>query len=260
MSNKIPCGGFKLDNNFLGMNENDELSLTGGSEGEGKAYKQLVTDGTGTATWEDRLAYGVSRLVIATGGGAQLVKVTDEIPSWASVDSPMKIWMSNGNNVTVNPEGYNDLGNGSFNARRIVLFIATDNIEFNGVVFPEKGVYFVQTPDFYISGIASADSDTPEITWDGSVEILKKIDSKYTGLLAFSILWDGTSNYSATASYQEVRDAYDAKIPIFANLFVNNTCYPATEIMAFDNYLSFGCGTYGVSYSSDGTIGKTDPR
>lgn len=57
MSNKIPCGGFKLDNNFLGMNENDELSLTGGSEGEGKPYKQLVTDGTGTAKWEDRLAY-----------------------------------------------------------------------------------------------------------------------------------------------------------------------------------------------------------
>ena len=27
---KVPCGGFKLDNNFLGMNENDELSLLGG--------------------------------------------------------------------------------------------------------------------------------------------------------------------------------------------------------------------------------------
>ena len=26
---KVPCGGFKLDENFLGMNENDELSLTG---------------------------------------------------------------------------------------------------------------------------------------------------------------------------------------------------------------------------------------
>lgn len=32
---KIPCGGFKLDENFLGMNENDELSLVGGgSEGQ----------------------------------------------------------------------------------------------------------------------------------------------------------------------------------------------------------------------------------
>ena len=49
---KVPCGGFKLDENFLGMNENDELSLTGGSED--KAYQQLVTDGTGKAMWEDK--------------------------------------------------------------------------------------------------------------------------------------------------------------------------------------------------------------
>lgn len=52
---KVPCGGFKLDNNFLSMNENDELSLTGGSEG--KAYQYLVTDGDGNTKWEDRLAY-----------------------------------------------------------------------------------------------------------------------------------------------------------------------------------------------------------
>ena len=54
---KVPCGGFKLDENFFGMNENDELSLTGGGESEGKAFQQLVTDGNGTARWEDRLAY-----------------------------------------------------------------------------------------------------------------------------------------------------------------------------------------------------------
>lgn len=65
MSNKIPCGGFKLDNNFLGMNENDELSLTGGSEGEGKPYQQLVTDGTGNTKWEDRLAYETVEFVEA---------------------------------------------------------------------------------------------------------------------------------------------------------------------------------------------------
>lgn len=49
---KVPCGGFKLDENFLSMNENDELSLVEG--GEGRAYKSLVTDGTGTAKWEDK--------------------------------------------------------------------------------------------------------------------------------------------------------------------------------------------------------------
>ena len=47
---KVPCGGFKLDENFLGMNENDELSLTGGGS-EGKAYQQLFTDGNGEVRW-----------------------------------------------------------------------------------------------------------------------------------------------------------------------------------------------------------------
>lgn len=47
---KVPCGGFKLDENFLGMNENDELSLVGGG-GEGKAYQQLATDGNGEVKW-----------------------------------------------------------------------------------------------------------------------------------------------------------------------------------------------------------------
>ena len=48
------------------------------------------------------------------------------------------------------------------------------------MVFPEKGVYFVSVPDnFYTTGIASADSDTPEITWDGNIGTIKTIDPKY---------------------------------------------------------------------------------
>ena len=35
------------------------------------------------------------------------------------------------------------------------------------------------SPDVYVSGIASADSDTPEIVWDGNVETIKTIDPKY---------------------------------------------------------------------------------
>lgn len=53
--NIVPCGGFELDKNFLGINKDGELSLVSGSEGA--PYQQLVTDGTGKATWEDRLAY-----------------------------------------------------------------------------------------------------------------------------------------------------------------------------------------------------------
>lgn len=51
MSNKIPCGGFYLDDT-LNVNESGELSIKGGTP-----YQQLVTDGDGNTQWEDRLAY-----------------------------------------------------------------------------------------------------------------------------------------------------------------------------------------------------------
>ena len=45
MSNKIPCGGFYLDD-MLNVNDSGELSIKGGTP-----YQQLVTDGTGKANW-----------------------------------------------------------------------------------------------------------------------------------------------------------------------------------------------------------------
>lgn len=51
MSNKIPCGGFYLDD-MLNVNDSGELSIKGGTP-----YQQLVTDGDGNTKWEDRLAY-----------------------------------------------------------------------------------------------------------------------------------------------------------------------------------------------------------
>lgn len=175
MSNKIPCGGFYLDD-MLNVNDSGELSINGGAP-----YQQLVTDGSGNTKWEDRLAYeGDNRLVVPFIGTAQLVKVADEVPSWASVDAPMKIWISNEKNITANPEDYIDLGNGSFAASEFVVFITTDNLEFNSIVFPEKGVYFTSNPDnSYVTGAASADSDTPEITWDGNISEIKKLDEKF---------------------------------------------------------------------------------
>ena len=175
MNNKIPCGGFYLSDT-LGVDENGKLGVNGG-----EPYKSLVTDGEGGVKWEDRLAYEGSRLVVDYIQGYQLVKVADEIPSWASVDAPMKLWLSDGTNSTVTPEKYADLGNGSFIVDEFVLIIATDNFKFNGVVLPEKGVYFAKIAgsSAYAVGIASADSDTPEIAWDGNIETIKTIDPKY---------------------------------------------------------------------------------
>lgn len=173
MNKKIPCGGFYLSDT-LGVDENGKLGVNGG-----EPYKSFVTDGDGNVKWEDRLAYDDSRLAVDDGEGAQFVKVADEIPSWASVDAPMKLWGSDGSNITVTPENYTDFGNGSFNIDGGAFFVTTDNFEFNGAVFPKKGVYFAFSPEIYVTGIGSADSDTPEITWDGNIGGIKKLDEKF---------------------------------------------------------------------------------
>ena len=173
MNNKIPCGGFYLSDT-LGVDENGKLGVNGG-----EPYKSLVTDGTSGVKWEDRLAYDDSKPIVDAGRGTLFIKVADEVPSWVSVDAPMKVWLSNGEGGTVSAEDYRDLGNGSFSAGGMSLFIMTDNFESNGVVFPGKGVYFISAKDEYTTGISSADSDTPEITWDGNIGGIKKIDEKF---------------------------------------------------------------------------------
>ena len=178
MNNKIPCGGFYLSDT-LGVDENGKLGVNGG-----EPYKSLVTDGEGGVKWEDRLAYDDSKLVVDFGYSTQYVKVSDEVPSWVSVNVPIKFWTDNNDNTvdTIYPEDYIDYGNGSFSAMT-VLFVMTDNAEIsngiNKIVIPEKGVYFSFTPASYTSGLASADSDTPEITWDGNIGVIKKLDKKY---------------------------------------------------------------------------------
>ena len=142
-------------------------------------YKSLVTDGEGNVKWEDRLAYDDSKLVVDNGRGAKIVKVSDEVPSWATLGAPIKYWLSDGDNGTLISEDCLDLGNGSFMASEYAFFIATDNVKFDSFVFPEKGVYFTLADGLYVTGISSADSDTPEIIWDGNIETIKTIDSKY---------------------------------------------------------------------------------
>ena len=145
----------------------------------GEPYKSLVTDGDGNVKWEDRLAYDDSRVVVDYGDGELLAKVSDEVPSWVSVIRSIKVWYDDDVGVIPDAAPLRDFGDGNFGLDG-VFFITTDNYEHNGLVFPEKGVYFFFVPDgTYITGIASADSDTPEITWDGNIEFTKTIDPKY---------------------------------------------------------------------------------
>lgn len=173
-TNDASSGKINVDNRGMLKPNSTVPSMNGAS------YQQLVTGGDGSVKWEDRLAYDDSKVIVVLPDGAKLVKVSDEIPSWASVDALIRVWDSERINNTVPPEDNMDLGNGSFKLTEdIVFFITTDNFKYYDLVFPKKGVYFISDDDYYITGIASADSDTPEITWDGNIEMIKTIDPKF---------------------------------------------------------------------------------
>ena len=184
---KVPCGGFKLDENFLGMNENDELSLLGGGS-EGKAYQQLVTDGDGNVKWEDRLAYGWNRIRVTIPEAEDMpeyIKVSDDFPTGSydigarvyTIDSDGEryertIKVSNGEVITDNIYKPNVIVALHDN----VTFLSDDGLS---ITLPEKGTYFAKYKNYYITGVVLGDGNKPEITWDGNIDIVKKIDSKF---------------------------------------------------------------------------------
>ena len=77
MSFKIPCGGFKLDENSFSLDENGVLNVSGGGlPSGGTPYQQFVTDGNGNARWEDKPYFKVN--AIGNSGGIAELDATDE--------------------------------------------------------------------------------------------------------------------------------------------------------------------------------------
>ena len=153
-----------------------------------------MTDGEGNAKWEDRLAYENSRVAVPPEGNKRFIKVADTVPSWLSANKNTKVWVSNNGServIDISSTGYISNHDGSFMvANDSFLYAAVimeDDCEFNAMpstaFFPEKGVYFLLgklgSSLLYTAGIASADSDTPEITWDGNDSMIKKLDKKF---------------------------------------------------------------------------------
>lgn len=180
--NKVPCGGFELDKNFLGMNKNGELSLISGAS-EDKAYKQLVTDKDGEAKWEERLCYSepLTSVPYPALPDSFWYKVSDSIPTGdVSIETECTVWSGSvvGNaEVIISETDYYCVSDGA------VVVTLKDNVTIQDIsaTFPEKGTYFLVSEAYGIktTGFSIGKVSTPEITWDGNPSIIKKLDSKF---------------------------------------------------------------------------------
>ena len=187
-TNDATSGKINVDSRGM-LNPNSTVPPANGS-----INQYLVTDSNGNMKWEDRLAYDDSRIAVPPEGNNRFIKVADTVPSWLSANKNTKVWVSNNaservidissTKYIINHDGSFMVANDSFLYAAVIM---EDDCEFNATpstaFFPEKGVYFLWrklgSSLLYTAGIASADSDTPEITWDGNISMIKKLDEKF---------------------------------------------------------------------------------
>lgn len=119
---------------------------------------------------ESRVTVDLKPLI---GSDIVLCKVSDNTPEPLPVGSYVKMWLD-GNNIGE----YNvSSASGSHFAvnENMVFVVYENNYSMDGVVFPEKGVYFVRnnSANFAITGVAwDRNATEPDITWDGVVETI----------------------------------------------------------------------------------------
>ena len=152
MNNKIPCGGFYLDDT-LGVNESGQLSIKGGTP-----YQQLVTDGNGNTRWEDKMVVDSALSDTSTNPvqnkviKSALDSLSEEIvnlpqPDWNQNDDTQLDYVKNRPFYTGDP-------------------VETVLVEESTVTFEEGGgLYEAEFP----STFEATAGDTYKVTWDGTV-------------------------------------------------------------------------------------------
>ena len=209
MSNKVPCGGFYLDD-MLSVDENGKLGVNGG-----EPFKQLVTDRDGNVKWEDRLAY--TRLkYIGNGNGDVFVKVSDEIPDVP--DSVITAWIVRDNAVNTFTLSLMQVSEDIaliFNEEERIfcgLFAYVDGSTFEDITIDEKGVYLSWIDDKnYCSGIAVGEATKPTITFDGKIK--KTIDVMYLPTMPLK----RNSTEKGLASVKIVQNCIFNRVPVSVN-------------------------------------------
>lgn len=197
MSNKIPCGGFYLDD-MLNVNDSGELSINGGTP-----YQQLVTDGNGNTRWEDRPFYDKALVSVPHPEvpGFFWYKVSDVVPTGDYSLHAHCNYITGGSKtestIFLSTDDYYAV------SEFAVVVALKGNVVIEGITFPEKGTYFLAGEGFpLITGFALGLAADPEITWDGSTGEIKTLDEKFlppvSGLIVKSSTSDSTKRFRIT--------------------------------------------------------------
>ena len=204
--NKVPCGGFELGESLI--MKDGKLDLAEGAGGGlptgGAPYQQLVTDGTGTAKWEDRLAYDT---VMETElMPEQTVAFSDSGSGFYVGTSPITISLIEGydyklkfdgeqydcGRYVMDADGYKYLGNmsivGGSNTGEPFLFVSSGE---------QCGWYCLDSATQHTISVSQVSIET------------KKIAEKYVEPEVFWITKDDEKD-TIDKTLDEVNDAYDA--------------------------------------------------
>lgn len=198
----------------------DMASGSGLPEGA-TAHQQLVTDAEGNAKWEERLAYSQEPVTVEMDGSVVFYKAGNGIPDFLqslSTGDSVTVWMRN-NGITVTStlsamavtDELVALGNLQ------MLIVYADNYTYEGLVFPERGLYSMLTSDgaILVFGIAPAGSVEPALSWSTFPGVGKTVDPKYlpggsfladvdTPInIAFDTDDSGTPFYTPSISFKE---------------------------------------------------------
>lgn len=251
MNNKIPCGGFYLSDT-LGVDENGRLGVNGG-----EPFKSLVTDGDGNVKWEDRLAYEAV---------TETVVLEEQTFTFSKSGSLMGATISKSLGIAVGE----------------IVTVSWDGVSYNCTAKDFSGMVVIGNLGL-IPNASEADTGEPFLimdsgsgtqvaTSDTSIEhvlsisyksmVMKKIEPKYLGLFVFPVYSDDISGVSTSVSYDDVRAAFDSKIPIFAHRCVSysgvsSEAESCKGIVELSNGLSFLFKNKTVNYLEDGTITET---
>ena len=213
-TNDATSGKINVDSRGM-LNPNSTVPPTNGSTNQ-----YLVTDGEGNTKWEDRLAYGGNRIRVSTPESAdasEYIKVSDDFPT-GSYDIGTRVY-----EIDSDKDDYERqirVSNGEVIADKIddpnVIVALHDNVTFLSdygwsITLPEKGTYFAKYEDYFITGVVLGDSNEPEITWDGSVFVGKKIEQMYIPkqTLYLDLVSDGYENDEELYAIGNTRMTFD---------------------------------------------------